>query len=157
METRLEIVAQAAEGLQAAHDAGVIHRDVKPGNILLSGSNLEIRSPTSAVEPPATNFRPTVKLTDFGVGQVISDEVLKDVTHAGFTQTLLGEESSSHAGTQPYMAPELSAGKPASTRSDIYSLGVVLYQLLVGDFQRLVPTDWADDSRRRPPKIRRRK
>ena len=86
-----------------------------------------------------------VKITDFGIGQVVSEECLRGITRAGFTQTLVGSASSSQTGTQLYMAPELLAGKPASTRSDIYSLGVVLYQLLVGDFTRPVTTDWQSD------------
>src|SRR5437016_7928 len=134
LETRLEIVAQIADALQAAHDAGVIHRDVKPGNILVSNPKSEIRNP-----------KLEVKLTDFGIGQVVSEEALKGVTKAGFTQTIIADSSSSQTGSQMYMAPELLAGKPASTRSDIYSLGVVLYQLLVGDFTQPVTTDWADD------------
>ena len=84
------------------------------------------------------------KLTDFGIGQVVSAEYLAGVTRAGFTQTMLGS-TSSQTGTQLYMAPELLAGKPASTRSDIYSLGVVLYQLVVGDFTCPVTGDWSDD------------
>jgi tetratricopeptide (TPR) repeat protein len=56
---------------------------------------------------------------------------------------MMSPGSSSQTGTQLYMAPELMAGKPASTRSDIYSLGVVLYQLLIGDFSRPLTTDWA--------------
>jgi hypothetical protein len=82
-----------------------------------------------------------VKLTDFGIGQVISAEYLQGVTQAGFTQTMLGS-SSSGTGTTMYLAPELIAGTPATTRSDIYSLGVVLYQLLVGDFRRPLTADW---------------
>ncbi len=58
---------------------------------------------------------------------------------------MMGPGSSSQTGTQMYMAPELFAGKPASIRSDIYSLGVVLYQLLAGDFNRPVASDWAND------------
>ena len=130
LEVRLEIVAQAADGLQAAHDAGVIHRDVKPGNILISNFRSEIADGV-------------VKLTDFGIGQVVSEEYLAGVTRAGFTQTMLSP-GSSQTGTQLYMAPELVSGKPASTRSDIYSLGVVLYQFLVGDFTRPVTMDWAE-------------
>jgi non-specific serine/threonine protein kinase len=84
------------------------------------------------------------KLTDFGIGQVVSEEVLKGMTKRGFTQTIIAESSSSQTGSQMYMAPELLAGKPASTRSDIYSLGVVLYQLLVGDLTHPLTTDWAD-------------
>jgi serine/threonine-protein kinase len=131
LSTRLEIVAQAAEALQAAHDAGIIHRDIKPGNILVAGE----LSGTRHV---------TVKLSDFGIGQVVSQDYLSGVTKAGFTMTLLGPESSSQTGTHLYMAPELLAGKPASTRSDIYSLGVVLFQFLAADFRRPVTTDWAN-------------
>jgi WD40 repeat protein/class 3 adenylate cyclase/tRNA A-37 threonylcarbamoyl transferase component Bud32 len=130
VETRLEIVAQAADGLQAAHEAGIIHRDIKPANILIGGKGT---GPTEI----------RVKLTDFGIGQVVSEEYLKGITRAGFTQTLAGD-SSSGTGTQLYMAPELLAGKPASIRSDIYSLGVVLYQLLAGSLTEPVTTDWAE-------------
>ena len=129
METRLEIVAQAADALQAAHDAGIIHRDIKPGNILIGGRGIE---PTDV----------QVKITDFGIGQVVSEECLAGLTRSGFTQTMM-VSGSSQTGTQMYMAPELIAGKSASVRSDIFSLGVVLYQLLVGDLRRPVTIDWA--------------
>jgi WD40 repeat protein/class 3 adenylate cyclase/tRNA A-37 threonylcarbamoyl transferase component Bud32 len=128
-ETRLEVVAQAAEGLQAAHEAGVIHRDIKPANLLVEARGA---SPADVL----------VKLSDFGIGQVVSEAYLSGITRAGFTQTILSDSSSSRTGTQLYMAPELLAGSPASIRSDIYSLGVVLYQLLVGDFARPITTDW---------------
>jgi class 3 adenylate cyclase/tetratricopeptide (TPR) repeat protein/tRNA A-37 threonylcarbamoyl transferase component Bud32 len=126
LETRLEIVAQIAEALQAAHDSGVIHRDVKPSNILVGNQS----------ENPIHAY-----LTDFGIGQIISDEIRNQLSVSGFSQA--GLESASLSGTQLYMAPELFWGKPASIRSDIYALGVVLYQLLVGDFRRPVTTDWA--------------
>lgn len=129
LQTRLEIVAQAADGLQAAHDAGIIHRDIKPANILIGGRGT---APTEV----------RVKLTDFGIGQVVSADFLKGVTQAGFTQTMVGD-SSSGSGTHLYMAPELLAGQAASAQSDIYSLGVVLYQLILGDLKRPVTTDWA--------------
>jgi len=132
LEVRLEIVAQVADALQAAHDAGVIHRDVKPGNILVSNLRSE-------------NAQCTAKLTDFGIGQVVSEEYLAGVTRAGFTQTMMSPGSSSRTGTHLYMAPELLAGEAASTRSDIYSLGVVLYQLVAGGFNRPLTTEWAED------------
>jgi eukaryotic-like serine/threonine-protein kinase len=124
LEIRLEIVAQAAEALQAAHDAGVIHRDVKPGNILVSGHWPVASGQKEQTDLPFTARPPalTVKLTDFGIGQVVSAEALAGVTKAGFTQTMMSP-SSSYTGTHAYMAPELLMGKPASTRSDIYSLG----------------------------------
>ncbi len=124
----VELIAQTAEALQAAHDAGVIHRDIKPSNILV-------------VEEDG---RSTARLTDFGIGQVVSREVLGDMTKLGFTLTLLGS-GTSQTGTQIYMAPEILAGGRASPRSDIYSLGVVFYQLLTGDLGRPVTADWAED------------
>jgi len=155
LEAKLEIVAQIADALQAAHEAGVIHRDVKPANILVSGG-VQPEVGRGVLAAPQLDggghgslrtASPTLraKLTDFGIGQVVSEEVLAGVTRAGFTQTILGSDSSSQSGTQMYMAPELLAGKPASTRSDIFSLGVVLYQLLVADFTKPAATDWADD------------
>jgi serine/threonine protein kinase/class 3 adenylate cyclase len=158
LSVRLEIVAQVADALQAAHEAGVIHRDVKPSNILVSLEPLSYTSSlTLSPGPDATSETCnrqsvgernvvdgiSVKLTDFGIGQVVSQEALAGMTQMGFTQTMLSPGSSSHTGTQLYMAPELIAGKPASSRSDIYSLGVVLHQLLVGDFGHPVTTDWA--------------
>jgi WD40 repeat protein/class 3 adenylate cyclase/tRNA A-37 threonylcarbamoyl transferase component Bud32 len=126
LETRLEIVAQIGDALQAAHDSGVIHRDVKPSNILVSDQS----------ERPIHAY-----LTDFGIGQIISDEIRSQLSVSGFSQA--GLESASLSGTQLYMAPELFWGKSASIRSDIYALGVALYQLLAGDFSRPVTTDWA--------------
>jgi len=84
-----------------------------------------------------------VKLTDFGIGQVVSQEALAGMTRMGFTQTLVSPGSSVQTGTLIYMAPELIAGKPASKQSDIYSLAVVLYQLAIGDLSRPVSPDWA--------------
>jgi serine/threonine protein kinase len=124
LTVRLEIVAQIADALQAAHDSGVIHRDVKPSNILVSGES-DIH----------------VYLTDLGIGQLASEEVLSGSTHAGFKQTMEG--SSSRSGAHLYLAPELFSGRPGSIRSDIYALGVVFYQLVVGDFSRAVTTGWA--------------
>jgi serine/threonine protein kinase/class 3 adenylate cyclase len=127
IQTRLEIVAQIADALQAAHETGVIHRDVKPQNLLVSESKAG----------------PQAKLADFGIGKVLSDELLAGITKSGFTDTT--GTSGGQTGTQMYMAPELIAGKPATTRSDIYSLGIVLYQSLVGDFSRPLATDWEEE------------
>lgn len=127
LETRLDLIAQIADALQAAHDAGIIHRDVKPSNIL--------------VEDKA-GARSHARLTDFGIGQVTSDDTLSGVTRLGFTMTMMSTEPTGAGGTQIYMAPELLAGRPASIRSDIYSLGVILYQLVIGDLHQPLTTDW---------------
>jgi WD40 repeat protein/class 3 adenylate cyclase/tRNA A-37 threonylcarbamoyl transferase component Bud32 len=126
LETRVDIVAQVAEALHAAHAAGVLHRDVKPGNILMSGGVEE----------------PLAKLSDFGIGQVLSLEALGGVTAHGLTQTLMG--SSSGSGTQMYLAPEVLRGQPSSQQSDVFALGVVLYQAYVGDFLNPLTTDWEE-------------
>lgn len=146
LETRLEIVAQVADALQAAHECGVVHRDVKPSNILISSPKSEGRAPTrDAALPSARSLPPIAKLSDFGIGQVVSEECLGNATQAEFTSALTRSPTSSQAGTQLYLAPELLAGEPATTRSDLYSLGVVLYQMLVGAFNRPLTSDWAED------------
>lgn len=123
MTEKLEIVAQIADALEAAHDSQVIHRDVKPSNILIDESS-------SASVGTKRGVR--VKLSDFGIGQVLSKELLARVTQGGFTMTM--DRKDSPSWTHLYLAPELLSGKPASPQSDIYSVGVVLYQLLCNDF-----------------------
>jgi tRNA A-37 threonylcarbamoyl transferase component Bud32 len=132
LPVRLEIVAQVADALQAAHDAGVIHRDIKPSNILVGGEGTD----------PS---RVQVKLTDFGIGQIVSEELLAAVAKEGFTQTGASPGHEGLTGTHLYMAPELVAGRPASAASDVYALGVVMYQLLRGDFTVPVTMDWTED------------
>jgi eukaryotic-like serine/threonine-protein kinase len=92
------VVAAVADALQAAHSAGVVHRDVKPGNVFL----------TSGGE---------VKVLDFGIASAAGE--------AGLTTGDL-------LGTPAYLAPERALGRPATPAADLYSLGVVLYELLAG-------------------------
>ena len=129
--TRLELAAQVADALAAAHSVGVLHKDVKPANVL--------------IRPPVDGGPPRVRLTDFGIGALIDRSRLdgSGVTALGFSQTL--DEESSAAGTRRYLAPELLAGKPATVQADLYSLGVVLYQLAVGDLERPLAPGWQRD------------
>lgn len=96
----VRIGMQAAHGLEAAHAQGLIHRDIKPGNILL--------------EPPHDR----VKLTDFGLARITDGAKL---TQTGFV-----------SGTPLYMSPEQARGEEIDHRSDLFSLGVVLYEMCTG-------------------------
>ena len=157
LELRLELVAQAAEGLAAAHEAGILHRDIKPGNILISCARPDgdargsargdagtgsVEAASGAASRSVERGRPTAKLTDFGVGHVMSAEALAGITATGLT-TRPGPGTTAVPGTHAYLAPEVLMGQPATVQSDLYSIGVVVYQLLVADFTQPVTTDWA--------------
>ena len=103
---------QIASGLEAAHRTGMIHRDIKPANILLE------ESPQDAPDGLASSRAPRVKITDFGLARVSSESGL---TQAGYI-----------AGTPQYMSPEQANGQPLDHRSDLFSLGSVLYALCTG-------------------------
>ena len=125
---RLEIVAQVATALSAAHSVGVLHKDVKPANVLIGR---------------AAEGRPRVRLSDFGIGAITERERLAaaGITVLGMT-TGTEEESSSRSGTRLYMAPELLEGKRATLQADVYALGVMLYQVVVGDLSRALAPGW---------------
>jgi len=126
---RLNLVAQIATALAAAHSIGVLHKDIKPANVLVS----EVGEDSSRAI-----------LTDFGIGLITDVQRLADkgITVLGMTQMDAATASDSSAGTQLYLAPELLAGKAPTIQADIYSLGVMLYQFAVGDLERPMPHGW---------------
>jgi serine/threonine-protein kinase len=105
------IIREAAQALDVAHAAGVVHRDLKPDNIMLSR------------DPEAKPRGYTVKLVDFGIAKLLTDEAaVSGATAAG-----------SVLGTPHYMAPEaLTASSPVDTRSDVWSLGACAFAAMVG-------------------------
>lgn len=124
---KLELIAQAADALAAAHDAGVLHKDVKPSNMLIDIDSAG---------------RPSIRLSDFGNGDLDLERLaLLEITRLGFTQAL-DQRDGNTSGTPLYLAPELLTGQACSARSDIYALGVVLYQLVIGDFRRPLAPGW---------------
>ena len=107
----LDLVSQVAEGLAYAHAQGMVHRDIKPDNLLLRS----LRAPAGA--PDARQY--TVKISDFGLARMV--ETAGDLTVTGVV-----------VGTPAYMSPEQCQGEPLDGRSDLYSLGVVLYEVATG-------------------------
>jgi serine/threonine-protein kinase len=101
IETAIELAAQIARALAFAHEHGLVHRDVKPQNVLLNGNG-------------------QAKVTDFGIARSLDMQ-------QGLTQT------GTVLGTSDYIAPEQAQGRPVDEHTDIYSLGVVLYELLTNE------------------------
>ncbi len=128
LEARLAVVSRVARALGAAHSLGIIHKDVKPSNIFMEVDADGVMQP---------------KLADFGIGVVV-DRTVFDGMDIGFSMGLT-ETDASRTGTRLYSAPEYMIGKPASVQGDIYSLGVLLYQMVVDDFERPLGVGWQRD------------
>src|SRR5262249_7983750 len=102
VEEALDVLCQVALGLEAAHRAGIVHRDIKPANLLITSSG-------------------TVKIVHFGVAKLVSDSLAESMTQAGQAM-----------GTVLYMSPEQLRGESVDARADLWSLGVVTYEMLAG-------------------------
>jgi len=109
----LKIGIQTAEALFAAHEAGIVHRDIKPENIMIRKDGY-------------------VKVLDFGLAKLTEKNNPKDISLEGETKALVETDPGSVMGTASYMSPEQASGKEVDQRTDIWSLGVVLYEMLAG-------------------------
>ncbi|HEY6985855.1 MAG TPA: serine/threonine-protein kinase [Rhodanobacteraceae bacterium] len=101
VEQSAKVIQQTAMGLATAHDRGVVHRDIKPGNLMITS-------------------RGTVKIADFGIA-LSNHDLSKKLTTTG-----------EFVGTPGYLSPEVCLGKPVDQRSDIFSLGIVMFEMLTG-------------------------
>ena len=129
---RLELFLQIADAMAAAHAIGVLHKDLKPANVLINSNEQGLR----------------VQITDFGSASLLDSGRLDvlGITRLGMTLT---ESADSLSGTPLYIAPELFSGQAATTQSDVFALGVLLYQLLSGRMAQPMVSGWelsiADD------------
>ena len=122
VRARLRLFVEACRGVQHAHQRGIIHRDIKPSNVLVT----------------AESGRPIPKVIDFGIAKAIEGEPEDRLVRTQHGEVL---------GTPAYMSPEQATpGAAADTRTDVYSLGVLLYELLTG----MLPFDGGAPSRASP-------
>ncbi|MBN8888005.1 MAG: winged helix-turn-helix domain-containing protein [Rudaea sp.] len=124
---RLAWLAEVADAVGAAHELGVLHKDLKPTNLLIYGEE--------------GHWLPRV--VDFGSARLLEPERLDalGITRTGTTLDATG----SLTGTPLYVAPEVLAGQSATVKSDLYALGVLLFQLVAGDLRRPLSAGWEAD------------
>ncbi|MCU0229973.1 MAG: serine/threonine-protein kinase [Acidobacteria bacterium] len=108
LRERIDLFVAICRGVEHAHRKGIIHRDLKPSNVLVA----------------IQDGRPVPKIIDFGIAKTLSESLAENGGRTQFGQQL---------GTPAYMGPEQRAGQPVDTRTDVYALGVILYELLTNE------------------------
>jgi eukaryotic-like serine/threonine-protein kinase len=128
---RLLLVLQIVEVVAVAHNVGILHKDIKPDNVLvhsLSEGGWQL------------------KLADFGISRLLQPDRLEELGISNIGLTLsLSPSSKSPEGTLLYLAPEVLSGNSPSIRSDVYALGLLLYQCMVADLRRPLAPGWERD------------
>ncbi len=116
---KLELFVEICEAISYAHQRGVIHRDLKPGNILVTQERSSSESSASRLGGPE------IKVLDFGLARITDEDV---------AVTTITTDTAKIRGTLAYMSPEQASGDPIEVdfRSDVYSLGVILYEMMTG-------------------------
>lgn len=140
LDQRLDLLRRIAEAVAAAHSVGVLHKDLKPSNVLMDAGE---------------DGSPRPKLADFGIGILADRSRLEgaNFTVAGFTAGGLTMNDSSRTGTRLYSPPESMtsvqtrdgaerAAAPFTAKGDVYALGVMLYQFVIGDLDRPLAIGW---------------
>ena len=129
---RLRLLIDVAKAVSAAHGIGILHKDLKPANILLI--------------PAASGAGWQIKIADFGSASLFDPARLQSlgITNLGFTQTA-STDAQALSGTVMYLAPEVLAGQSPSASADVYALGVLLYQLVLGDFRKPLAPGWESE------------
>lgn len=131
LDQRLRLAGDVVDAVGMAHGLDVLHKDLKPTNILIAED---------------ARGRPQIKVADFGIATLLSPARLSalGITSLGFTQTADGT-SDALMGSVMYVAPEVLAGQSPTAASDVYALGVLLYQFVVGDFRKSPTPGWEAD------------
>jgi eukaryotic-like serine/threonine-protein kinase len=116
----LETARQALTSLAEAHDKGIIHRDLKPDNLFYA------RVPAFDTQTQTARYGEILKVLDFGVAKMLRDDT-------DLAMNAVETQAGTVFGTPRYMSPEQAQGKPLDARTDLYSLGVILYHMLTGN------------------------
>src|SRR6202035_3651701 len=133
LDARLHLLIEIAQAVAAAHGIGVLHKDLKPANILIVDGLVVVGADRDW----------QIKIADFGSASLFDPSRLHSlgITNLGFTWTA-GLDNDNLTGTLMYLAPEVLAGQSPSAGSDVYALGVMLYQLIIGDFRKPLAPGW---------------